>query len=54
MRSVSDPASLVVLSYRGGGGLSSCDDDRATQVDSTGIATINMLLIRNTTHFIIT
>ena len=38
--------SLAVLSNSGEGvGTSSCEDDRATQVDSTGITTINILLI---------
>ena len=45
VRKVAQPASLVVLADCGEGGVSSCDDDRATQVDSTGPTTINMLVI---------
>ena len=48
------PASLVVLADCGGGVLSSSEDDRATQVDSTGRTTINLLLMINTSHLIIT
>ena len=43
VREILDEASLVVLTYCGGGVVSSCEDDRATQVDSTGQTTINML-----------
>ena len=49
------PASLAILTDCGeGSGVSSCDDDRATQVDSTGPTTINMLIMINTSHLIIT
>ena len=51
---IPQPASLVVLTDCGGGVPSSCEEDRATQVDSTGPTTINMLLIRNTSHLTIT
>ena len=47
-------ASLVVLSHCGAGVFSSGEYDRATQVDGTGPTTINMLLIINITHLIIT
>ena len=48
------PASLVVLTDCGDGGVASSDEHCATKVDSTGITTINMLLIINTSHLIIT
>ena len=49
------PASLVVLADCGDGGVASSSDEHcATKVDSTGITTINMLLIINTSHLIIT
>ena len=51
---IPQPASLVVLADSGGGVCSSCDDDRATQVDCTGDTIIDMLLVRNTTYLIIT
>ena len=46
-------ASLVVLNC-GAGVVASSDEHCATKVDSTGISTINMLLIINTSHLIIT
>ena len=57
VREIADPAILVVLTDFVGGAVvsSSCDDDRATKVDSTGLTTINMLLIMcNASHLIIT
>ena len=59
VREITEPASLVVLRHSGGGegGVfsSSCEDDRATQVDSTGQTTIGMLKIKILTfHLIIT
>ena len=49
-------ASLVVLADCGGGRgvVASSEEHCATKVDSTGITTINMLLIINTSHLIIT
>ena len=38
------PASLVVLTNCGEGVASSCEDDRTTQVDSTGLTKIEMLI----------
>ena len=57
-REISHIASLVVLRRSGGGrrwvdGESSCEDDRATQADSTGPTATNMLMLINTTHLII-
>ena len=48
------PASLVVLADCGAGVPSSSEEHCATKVDSTGLTTINMLLIINTSHLIIT
>ena len=42
---IRQPASLVVLTDCGAGVDPSCEEDRATQVDSTGPTTINMLTI---------
>ena len=46
-------ASLVVLTNCGEGIVSSCEDDRATQVNSTGRTTINMSQLINASHLII-
>ena len=47
--------SLAVLSNSGEGvGTSSCEDDRATQVDSTGVTVIKMFIIIDTSHLKIT
>ena len=52
-REIPDPASLVVLSNSPGGGIvSTCDYDGTPQVDGTGLTTINMLDIINTSHLI--
>ena len=48
------PASLVVLADCGLGVVASSEEHCATKVDSTGPTTINMLLIINTSHLIIT
>ena len=48
------PASLVVLADYVEGLESSSEEHCATKVDSTGHTTINMLLIINTSHLIIT
>ena len=45
VREIPDEASLSVLGHCVEVVESSCEDDRATQVDSTGPTTINMLLI---------
>ena len=47
------PASLVVLADCGEGVVASSYQHCATKVDSTGIPTIKMLLIINTSHLII-
>ena len=54
VREIPDEASLSVLGHSGGGVDAACEEDRAAQVDGTGPATINMLLIINTSHLIIT
>ena len=54
VREIPDEASLVVLGHSGAGVFTACDDDSAAQVDGTGLTTINMLLIINTSHLIIT
>ena len=54
VREIPDEASLSVLGHSGEGVVAACEDDRAAQVDGTGITTINMLLIINTSHLIIT
>ena len=56
VREIPDEASLSVLGHfgAGGGDVAACEEDRAAQVDGTGPATINMLLIINTSHLIIT
>ena len=48
------PASLVVLADCGDVVIASSYAHCATKVDSTGPTTINMLLIINTSHLIIT
>ena len=56
VREIPDEASLSVLGHSGVGGgvVAACEEDRAAQVDGTGITTINMLLIINTSHLMIT
>ena len=54
VREIPDEASLSVLGHSGAGVAAACEEDRAAQVDGTGQATINMLLIINTSHLIIT
>ena len=54
VREIPDEASLSVLGHSGEGPVAACEEDRAAQVDGTGPATINMLLIINTSHLIIT
>ena len=45
VREIPDETSLVILNDSGAGqGGSTCDDDGASQVDSTGITAINMLI----------
>ena len=48
------PASLVVLTNCCEGVVSSCEDDRTTQVDSTGLPKIKILLFNYLSHLIIT
>ena len=48
VREIPDETSLIILSNSGAGGkISSCNDDGASQVDGTGIPTINMLMVDN-------
>ena len=54
VREVPDEASLAVLGHCGVGVVASSEEDSAAQVDGTGLTEINMLLIRNTSHLIIT
>ena len=54
VREIPDEASLAVLGHCGVGVVASSEDDSAAQVDGTGLTTINMLLIINTSHLIIT
>ena len=54
VREIPDEASLSVLGHFGAGVPAACEDDRAAQIDGTGLTTIDMLLIINTSHLIIT
>ena len=55
VREIPDEASLSVLGHSGVGEQgAACEEDSAPQVDGTGMTTMNMLLITNTSHLIIT
>ena len=54
VREIPDEASLSVLGHSGAGVVAACEEDRAAQIDSTGLTTIKMLLIMITSHLIIT
>ena len=54
VREIPDEASLSVLGHSGVGVGTSCEDDRAAQVDGTGLTTINMFLIIDTSYLRIT
>ena len=48
------PASFVVLTNCFEGVASSCDDNKPTQVDGTGVTEIKMLVVNNLSYLVIT